>query len=378
MNTYRCGVIGVGFIGAAHIEALRRLGNVDVVALCDEFGAEHKAAQCHIGSFYTSYKEMIDEQQLDAVHICTPNNTHYEIAKYAMSAGVHVVVEKPFTVTADQARELVALAQEKNVKGAVNFHNRLYPMPNEMRQRVKAGEIGQVFTVHGSYIQDWLLYETDYSWRLGKEQAGATRAIGDIGSHLLDLMEFVTGLRVTEVMAQFTTVYPVRKKPVGNVETFSSASQNTVYEEIDIDTEDAATVLLKFDNGAIGTFIVSQVFAGKKNSSSLYVAGSKKSLVWDSEDLSELYIGHRDRPNEWLTKDAGLLHPAAAELVSYPGGHVEGFPDAFKQVFAQFYASLAQDGDYSYATLQDGLRETLLCDTIYQSAVTGKWVVVPD
>ncbi|MEG1304321.1 MAG: Gfo/Idh/MocA family oxidoreductase, partial [Oscillospiraceae bacterium] len=324
MRQYKCAVIGVGFIGAAHIEALRRLGNVSVVAVCDESGAKEKAEQFNIPFAYTSYTKMIDELELDAVHICTPNFTHYEIAKYAIEKGVNFICEKPFTTTAEQAKDLASLAKAKGVKGAVNLHNRLYPMPNEMHEMVKSGEIGEVLTVDGSYIQDWLMYETDYSWRLVGSQVGKTRAVSDIGSHLLDLAEFVTGLTITDVCAQFKTVYPTRKKPLAKIETFEKAEARAACQDIKIDTEDAAIVMLKFDNGAIGSAIVSQVFAGKKNSTRLMVAGSKASLVWDSEQLSELYIGHRDSANEILTKDANLMHKASTKTVSYPSGHVEG------------------------------------------------------
>ena len=319
---------------------------------------------------------MMEELELDAVHICTPNHTHYEIARCAIEKGISFICEKPFTTTLEQARELVELAAKKGVKGAVNFHNRLYPIPNEMHQMIAQGELGDIFAVNGGYIQDWLLYETDYSWRLDKSQVGKTRAIADIGSHWMDLAEFVTGSKIRRVNALFKTVYPVRKKPLAQVETFSSAGADAAYEDIPIDTEDEAVLMLEFENGAIGSGIISMVFAGKKNTTMLSVAGSKKSLQWNSESLNELQIGYRERPNELLTKDASLMHPHAAGLVSYPSGHVEGFPDAFKQVFRQFYTSLDQEGNYDYATLEDGLHEMILCDAVYESAVSGQWVEV--
>lgn len=379
MKELRAGIIGVGFIGAVHIESIRRLGNVKIVALCDANGAEKKAEQFGIERAYADFRKMIEECELDAIHICTPNFTHYEIAKYAIMHGVNFICEKPFTTTVEQARELISLAKEKNVIGAVNFHNRLYPIPNEMHQMIRENEIGEIFSVHGEYIQDWLLYETDYSWRLDKSQVGKTRAIADIGSHWMDLAEFVACMKIKRVNAKFRTVYPVRKKPTGEIQTFAHAGDGQQYEDIPIDTEDEAVVMFEFENGAIGSMLVSMVYAGRKNTTTLSVAGNKKALKWDSEDLNNLWIGYRDKPNEILTKDASLLHGRAARLGSYPSGHVEGFGDAFKNVFRQFYDSLTMpEGDYEYAGIEDGLREMLLCDAVFESAQSESWVEVQD
>lgn len=375
MKKYKAAVIGAGFIGAVHVEMLRRLGNVSVVALCDAIDADKKAASMHIENAYSDYKKMIDEQKPDAIHICTPNHTHYEIAKYAIEKGVNFICEKPFTTTVEQAKELVSLAKEKGIVGAVNFHNRLYPMPNEMHRMIEKGEVGDLFSVHGGYVQDWLMYDTDYSWRLEKGQVGKTRAIADIGSHWMDLAEFVTGEKIKRVNAAFRTVYPVRKKPMGKVETFQTVT-DVSYEEIPIDTEDEAVVMFELESGAIGTAIVSMVFAGKKNTTTLSVAGSKQSLEWSSESLNDLWIGHRDRPNEIMTKDASLMHKETASLASYPSGHIEGFPDAFKNVFRQFYDSFDTEGNYEFARLEDGLREMILSDCIFESAMSNSWVEV--
>jgi len=373
---YKTAIIGAGFIGEVHVEAIRRLGNVEILALCDSFDVEKKAKALNIPNSYNDYHKMFDELNLDVVHICTPNNTHYDIAKAAIEKGINFICEKPFTTTIEQAQELVKLAKEKGVTGAVNFHNRFYPMANHAREMVKAGELGDVFTIHGSYIQDWLLYDTDYSWRLNKAQVGNTRAVADIGSHWMDLAEFITGLKIQKVSAKFSTVYPIRKKPIGNIKTLSPTNQDVQYEEIKIDTEDAATVLLEFENGAIGSLVVSQVFAGKKNATTICVGGNKCSIIWDTEKLNDLYIGYRDEANKLLTKDASLMYKVSAGLASYPGGHIEGFPDAFKQAFRQFYYSIHNDGEYNYATLEDGLRGMQLCESIYNSAMTQQWITV--
>ena len=375
---YKAAVIGAGFIGAAHVEALRRLGNVEVVALCDAMGAEKKAQQMNIPRAYSDYRKMLDELELDAIHICTPNHTHYEIAKCAIEHGVNFICEKPFTTTLEQAKELVVLADEKHVRGMVNFHNRIYPMTNQIHQMVKSGELGRIFSIHGEYVQDWLQFETDYSWRLESSQGGPIRAVADIGSHWMDLAEFISGTRVRRVCASFSAVYPVRKKPIGKVETFGAAAADTAYVDVPIDTEDQAAILFEFENGAIGTLMVSQVFAGRKNTMVMNVAGSKKSAVWTSEDLNNLLIGYREKPNEIIAKDPNLLSAHSASNCSYPGGHIEGFPDAFKHGFKQFYTSLGADGEYDYATLRDGLRETQLCEATLRSAQTGGWVDVSE
>jgi len=375
MKELKVAVIGAGFIGAVHVETIRRLGNVKVIALCDAFGAKEKAGQFHIEKAYTDYKQMMDELVLDAVHICTPNHTHYDIVKYAIEKGIHVICEKPFTTTVEQAQELVALAKEKKVVGAVNFHNRFYAIPNEMRQILKNKEAGEIFSVTGGYVQDWLLFETDYSWRLEKGQVGETRAIADIGSHWMDLVEFVTGERITRVCAKFKTVHPFRKKPLQKVETFQT-SYDMEYEDITIDTEDEAVMMFELENGAIGSGIVSMVYSGKKNTTLLNIACSKKALEWSTENPNDLWIGYRDQANQCLTKDTDLLHPQAAALCSYPSGHVEGFADAFKQVFKQFYESFDGGKKGEFARLEDGLRKMLLCDAVHKSARSSSWVEV--
>ncbi len=371
----RAAIVGGGFIGNVHIEALRRLGNIQVIALCDEYGVKEKAARQSIGHAYTDYRKMIDELKLDVVHICTPNSTHYEIARYAVEKGIHVMCEKPFTGTLDEAEELTKLAEKKGVKGAVNYHNRLYPAALQMKHMISQGDIGKVISIHGTYIQDWLLYDTDYSWRVDAEKGGKTRAVSDIGSHWLDLVQFASGQKIRRVNARFSTVHPFRKKSIKMEETFSKTEKKR-YEEVRVDTEDIAAVLLEFANGAIGSMTVSQVFAGKKNAMEISIAGTGASLWWNTENLSELYIGHRDKPNEILTKDPSLMCREAASAIGFPGGHAEGFADAVKENFRQFYKSLEQEGEYVYADFQDGVNGMRLCSAILDSARSQQWVSV--
>lgn len=239
MKRFRVGVIGVGFIGAVHIEQLRRLGNVDVVAVAVHSRPQDKADKLCVPKGYSDYREMIDKENLDCVHICTPNNTHYEMAMYALEHGVNVVCEKPMTTTVEEAAKLRAFAEEKGLINAMNFNCRFYPMAYRMRQMVRSGEAGGIYTVHGGYLQDWLYYDTDYSWRLEPEASGESRAFADIGSHWIDLVEFITGLRVTEVLADFEIFHKTRKKPLKAIETYSGmALRPEDYAEVPISTED--------------------------------------------------------------------------------------------------------------------------------------------
>ena len=371
MKKFKTAVIGSGFIGVAHIEALRRLGNVEVIALCDMFNVERKAKENHIELAYTDYKKMIDENDLDFVHICTPNNTHFEIAKYALERNVNVVLEKPMTFTVEEAVELVKLAKEKNLINAVNFHNRLYPANIFIKDYIRENNIGDVFSINGNYLQDWLLFDTDYSWRLNTKESGSTRAVADIGSHWMDLVEYLTGLKIVEVFAEFKTVYPQRKKAIGEIKTFS-VNEVTEYELKTIDTEDIAMVMYRFENGAIGNVTISQMAAGKKNNLEVFISGTKASVSWGLDDLENVHIGYRDKPSLIMTKDYGLM-TVAKNAIDFPAGHTEGFPDAIKQVFKQVYS---QPQDKHYAQFEDGLRQMILCEKISESAKKSQWIKI--
>lgn len=382
MRTIHVGVIGTGFIGPVHIEALRRLGYVQVDAIADVSReiAQEKAAQLHVPKAYGNYQELIDDPEIESVHICTPNYLHYDMVKAVLKAGKHVICDKPLALNAEQARELSDCAKEAGVVAAVNFNVRFYPLLHQMKAMIEAGELGQIFAVNGSYQQDWLLKETDYSWRLEPEQSGESRAVADIGSHWVDCVEFVTGLRISQVFADFATFYPTRKKPLKPVETYSGKLlTNEDYQDVPIGTEDYATVLVHFQNGAHGSLTVNQVAAGCKNRLYLEVFGSKKSLRFNSERPNELWIGERDGCNGELLRDPALMHPLAQGLVCYPGGHNEGFPDTFKQCFAKVYAYILQDGiqkglPVCFPTFEDGVREVSLCDHIVTSAKEARWV----
>ena len=381
MAKIKVGVVGTGFIGPAHIEALRRLPNVEVTALCEvniEL-ATSKAAQLGIERPCT-FEQLLAMEDIACVHVCTPNFLHHSQSKAALLAGKHVVCEKPLAKDLHEAEELVALAKETGLVNAVHFNLRYYPLVRQMKTMREQGDLGEVYSILGSYLQDWLFYETDYNWRLEPDKSGDSRAIADIGSHLMDVLEYITGLKTVEVMADFNTIHKTRKKPLKPVETYSGKMlQPEDYADVPINTEDHANVLLRFDNGNRGAVTVSQVSAGRKNQLKLEISGSKQTFAWNSEAPNELWIGNRDRSNELLMRDPSLAYPAARDLMSFPGGHNEGFPDTSKQLFKEVYAAVAagrQPENPSYPTFADGYRELLICERILESCWKVGWVTV--
>lgn len=379
MRVYRTGIIGTGFIGKVHLETVRRLGNVEVVAIADNVNARETAEELNVPNYYEDYKKMIDEMNLDMVHICTPNYTHYEIAMYAMERGVNIICEKPMATSIKEAEEMLAKSKEKGVVAAVNFHNRFYPMTNHLMNIIKDGELGDIFSITGSYCQDWLLYPTDYSWRLISAESGNTRAVSDIGSHWMDLAEYVSGQKITAVCADFQTIFETRKKPNKQVLAFSTEKfSDSDYKEIPVDTEDNAYILFRFSGGAKGSAFISQVIAGKSVAIDLLVGGYKMSAEWNSADVNSLDIGLRDESTRHVEKGAATVHQNTLPYVAYPFGHAEGFADAFKQGFKEMYASIEEtDHEYRYATFEDGLHEMVLCEKIFESNREQRWIEIP-
>jgi predicted dehydrogenase len=376
----KVGVVGAGFIGPAHVEGLRRHG-IDVVGLCEDSPerAAERAADLRLKA-YDSFEAMINDPVLDVIHITSPNHLHYEHAKAALNAGKHVVCEKPLAMDTDQSAELVALAEQTGLVNAVNFNIRFYPLAQQARRMVNAGEIGDIYVVQGSYLQDWLLYPTDWNWRLEPDLGGEMRAVADIGSHWLDLLTFITGLEIEAVLADFKTFLPVRRKPTREQDTFGGKLETSAeFIEQPIHTEDYATILLRFKGGARGVLTVSQVSAGRKNQLSFEIDGSKSALGWNSERPNELWIGHRDRPNEILMKDPALLDDQIRQYASYPGGHNEGFPDTFKQMSLSVYRYILERNmsvEPDFATFEDGHLELLIGNAILRSAREERWVEV--
>jgi len=380
LSEVKAGVVGVGFIGVAHVEALRRLG-VDVVGVVGSTPqrARAKAEIANLPEVYESVEALAGDPDIDVIHVASPNHVHAEQVRIALDAGKHVVCEKPLGVDSTETADLVARADASGLVNAVCFNIRFYPNCHQARAMVAAGEIGAPRLVTGSYLQDWLLLETDWNWRLEAEKAGALRAVADIGSHWLDLAGFIAGSQVTEVMADLHTFVPVRRHPAGPVETFASggADEDLIAEEMASD--DAAGILLRFANGAAGVVTISQVSAGRKNSVSIEIDGSDAALSWFSENPDHLWIGHRGRPNEILQRDPSLADPEAARLIGYPGGHVEGYPDTFRALFAEVYADVAAGGPSdapAYPTFADGHDVVAVTEAVARSSIEKRWITV--
>jgi predicted dehydrogenase len=372
-------VIVTGFIGTVHVEALRKIGVQvrGVLGSTPERGAA-RADALGVGRAYASLDEILADPSVDVVHVTSPNHLHVPQASAILSAGKHVVCEKPLAMTAAESAALVAQADASGLVNAVNFNIRFYPLHQHVREIVAAGDLGDVRFVTGHYFQDWLLHDTDWNWRLEPDKGGALRAVGDIGSHWLDLMAFITGEPIVSVMADLATFVVTRQEPTGPVETFSTERSADVVART-MGTEDAATILLRFGNGARGSVAVSQISPGRKNSLQWEIDGSEAAAAWDSETPDHLWIGHRDRPNELLLRNPALMGAAGRAAAALPGGHVEGFGDTFAALFRAIYADIdagRPNPDPSYATFAAGHDEMLVNDAIAESARVGQWVDV--
>ncbi len=378
MKSFGVAVAGTGFIGPVHVEALRRAGQRVVGLLGSTFEKSRAAAQAiGVPRGYADFDELLADPAVDAVHLATPNAAHFEQCRRALAAGKHVVCEKPLAMDSTQSAELVRLANASPRVTAVNYNIRFYPLVLEARERVRAGHIGAVLHVAGGYFQDWLLHPTDFNWRVRAVHGGPLRALADIGTHWIDTVCFIAGLEVESVCADLQTVHPTRFAPRGGSETFSNASRSDG-DPVAIDTEDAGHVLVRFRGGARGGLAVSQTMAGRKNALRFDLAGTTASLSWDSEEPNALAIGYRDRPNERLIRDPSLLAPGAAAYASYPGGHAEGFPDTFKQLYRAIYADIenGKSAEPLYATFADGHREVKICEAILASHRERRWIDV--
>lgn len=381
MSQLRAAVIGAGFVGRAHIEALRRLA-VPVVGVLGSSAAttDDAATNLKIEHAYKSLDELARDPAADVVHICTPNYLHFDQAKALLAGGKHIICEKPLALDSRQSAELVVLAKTHRRVGAVAYNLRYYPLCQEAHALVQQGAVGEPRLLYGSFLQDWLFYDTDWNWRLEPQLGGDLRAISDIGTHWLDLMSWMIGKRVTEVCADLATVIPVRKRPRGRVETFQQ-NKDMPADEIKISTDDYGSVLLHFEGDAHGAMTVSQVSAGRKARLWFEINGSKASLAWNSEEPNTLWIGHRSQANQELGKDPALMRQTARHFAAYPGGHAEGYPDTFVQLFKEVYGYIAAgnlNAARSFPTFETGHEEMRRCDAIAQSAREKRWVQISD
>lgn len=372
------GLVGPGFVGVHHIDAVRRLGFVDVVAVAasTEESARRKADALGVGRAYGSVAALVDDPDVDVVHNTTPNHLHTPVIMAALNRRKHVISDKPLAVTAAEARRLCDAAAQAGVVHAVTFNYRGNPLVQQARDMVAQGDLGPIHYVHGAYLQDWLLEETDFSWRLEPDKGGASSAIGDIGSHWCDLVQHVAGRRIVEVLADLSTVVSTRYKPAGSLEAFARAS-GQAREPFTVRSEDLATVLVRFDGGAKGVVSVGQVCAGHKNDLWFEVSGKQASLRWAQERQNELWIGRRDAAAALLPKDPALLSPAARVYAHLPGGHQEGWADAFCNVLRDIYTFIAEGRHPTdpkppaFATFEDGYHAASIVDAILESHRRG-------
>lgn len=378
MSKLSAAVIGTGFIGPVHVEGLRRAG-VDVIGILGSCEEKSRAAAKRLGvpKGYDSLEDLLGDRAVDVVHITSPNRFHFHQASAAIEAGKHVLCEKPLAMNTGESGQLVRLARAAKVAAGVNYNIRYYPLCIDAAERVRSGELGDLFHVAGSYVQDWLFHNTDFNWRVLSEDGGLLRAVADIGTHWLDLVQFITGQKVQAVCADLATVFDQREMPIGGAETFSGkVGRPADTETVAITTEDYGCVMMQFESGSRGVMWVSQVTAGRKNCLRFEIAGSNYALSWNSQSPNEMEIGHRDRANEIVIRDPALISARAAAASNYPGGHNEGFGDTFKQLFIDFYRSI-ESGDYnsdpSYPTFADGHHEILVCEAILESHRQRRW-----
>jgi len=384
MRKIKVGLIGGGFIGRIHAEALRRLGYVEVLALAEvnQELAEERAEELSIPNGYGDYRGLLQNREIESVHVLTPNKCHFSMSKECVEAGKNVVCEKPVAMNSNESSELLKLAREKGVVHCLCHNMRYYPLVKQAREMVKGGEIGNIRLIHGHYLQDWLFLETDYNWRLEAAVGGKSRAVADIGTHWLDMVQHVSGQKVVSVYADLTTFIPVRKKPLKELETYTVQELKPGdYEDVKIDTEDHGTVLLKFSGGAKGVLLACQVCAGRKNMIDFEINGSKRTLAWNGEHPNHMWIGERGKVNGEFIKNPAIMAPDAAKYAGAPCGLGEGYLDTFKSIFSDVYEWMREgkkmdEEEVNFPTFLTGHQELSIVDAVLRSHDTGTWVDV--
>ena len=380
MQKIKTAIAGTGFMGKVHAEQIRRLGNVEIAAVVGSRPeTAKKFAEAHgIPIATDKLDEVLANKEIAAIHICTPNVDHFPQSMAALKAGKAVLCEKPMTMTVDEARQLVEEAKQRKAVNAVQHNLRYYPVLQQVRQMIAHGDLGDILIVQGTYSQDWLLYDTDWNWRIDTKENGQLRVMGDIGSHWMDMIQYLTGLPITALCADLATFHKTRKRPKGSVETFSGKKAGVAdTEEFPVDSDDFGSVLVHLGERARGAFTVSQMSAGRKNRFFFEIFGTKSGIAWNQEEPDTLWIGHRNEPNQIIIKDGSLFYPEAAKFADLPGGHSEGYDDSHKQVFKHFYARVADPSvPIDYPTFEDGLRGMILLQKAAESAAKKAWVQV--
>jgi predicted dehydrogenase len=380
MKILKAAIIGTGFMGRVHLEGVRRVESVQPVAIAarNAEAARRLGSGFSIANVTTNYEDILRDTSIDAVHICTPNAQHFAMAKAALNAGKHVLCEKPLATSVAEGEELVSISKRQGLRNCTCHNLRYYPMVQQMRRMREAGDLGEILVVQGTYSQDWLLYDTDWNWRVETGVGGPSRCMADIGSHFFDMAEHVTGLRVTSLCADLQTFHTTRKQPKHSVETFANKLLGPEdYLPTPVDTEDFGAVIFRMGSRTRGSVTASQVSAGRKNRLSIEIYGTKASVAWDQERPDELWSGRRDQGNEIYIKDPSLLKLGARTYADLPGGHSEGYDDTFKQVFRRFYSSIQQaDAEPEYPQFADGLRQLNILDAVLKSNSSRRWTEV--
>jgi predicted dehydrogenase len=369
----RVAVAGTGFIGRVHVASARRAGAEVVAVAASSPERSRRAAEALRVPVGADSAEQLLEHGIDVLHVATPNHLHTPLAVAALDAGVHVVLEKPVALDRADAQALMSAAQGRDLVVAVPFVYRFYPTVRHARELVRTGEVGDVRLLHGHYLQDWLALPGDMNWRVDQAQGGASRAFADIGSHWCDLLQFVTGSRITRVLARTSTVVPERAAVA--LESFSTAADSTATQAVG--GEDVATVLLETATGVLGSLVVSQVSHGRKNRLWFEVDGSTCSVSFDQEHPEQLWVGGRSE-SRTIVRDPAHLAPAAARYATLPAGHPQGYGDCFDAFVADAYAAVSGDKPDGLPGLADGVAAVALTDAVVRSARTQSWVDVED
>jgi predicted dehydrogenase len=380
MKKLRTAVIGTGFMGRVHLEALRRTEGVEVAAVVGrESGSAEKLARGFDIPATADLAKVLEDSSIDAVHVCTPNASHYALSLAALRQGKHVLCEKPLSVSVAEAEELVSVARDRRLRNCVCHNLRYYPMVQQMREMRERGELGEILVAQGTYSQDWLLYETDWNWRIDPTAGGPLRAMADIGTHWFDMAGHITGLNITSLSADLQTFHKQRRRPRQQNETFGGKLlKDQDAELIHVESDDFASVSFHLGERARGTMTASQISAGCKNRLSIEIYGTESSVAWNQERPDELWIGHRNAPNQTIIKDPSLLLAGAQRFADLPGGHSEGYDDTFKQVFRRFYASILDPNSTpEYPQMKDGLRQMKLLDAVLTSSKSRSWIDLP-
>jgi predicted dehydrogenase len=381
IHQWRAGVIGSGFIGPVHIEALQRIG-VRVTAIAGSSRAKEVAAKWNIPHVFLNYDHaaLIQCPEVDVVHITSPNKEHASQALAALRAGKHVVCEKPMAMTTKESAAIVKESARRSKQiFAVNYNIRFYPAVLQMRADVAAGRLGRIIHVQGSYFQDWLLKPEDFNWRLLPSEGGELRAVADIGTHWMDAASFILGSRIASVYARLGIAHRTRLRPPGAVQTFTKVRSTKGWKSYPVATDDYSSILLDWANGAHGNLAVSQVAAGRKNSLRMEIYGTEGSVSWSSEEPNTLNYGSRDAANGVSHRACPGFAEDVAGFTDYPPGHAEGFSDTFKMLYRSVYKDISSGGSAReplYATAQDGHDEIAVCEAVLKSNKTGRSVTL--